>query len=312
MPTYKDEIEKLNKEIQDLKNQLLLQQLKNENYDKSIKLARSISSTKPLPKDINPILRQIRNKNLTLREKAQIAYPELYPSPPEDVYYQWIAPSRISIKRDKQWYWTVALIIVFIVFFAVLANQFMMVSVALAFFFAIYVSNSVPPKDTLYKFTKQGIEIGEGDAIEIYAWEQLLEYSYYFKNDTEVLYIETLLPSPQRVQILFSIEDRKNINMILEAKLPYKPPPKKQNWFTRWTSGVYIPLHDFKALQEKIDRYFDQKYAEIIAELKKEGRIPENVTVEDLRNAEKISTLKIMDEVQKQQEEEAKRILGLS
>jgi len=312
MPAYKDEIVKLNKEIQELKDQLLLQQLKNENYANSMKRAQSIADAKPLPKDINPILKQIRNKNLTLKEKAQIAYPELYPSPPEDTYYQWIAPSRVSIKRDKQWYWTIALVFAFIIFFAVLANQFMMVAVALAFFFAVYVSNSVPAQEIVYKFTRQGVEIGEGDAIEIYAWGQLIEYSYYFKNDTEVLYIETILASPQRIQILFSGEDRKNVNMILEANLPYKPPPKKQTWFTRWTSGVYIPLHDFKALQEKIDKYYDQKYAEIIAELKKEGRIPENVTVEDLRTVESISTLKLMDEVQKQQEEEAKKILGLS
>lgn len=312
MPTYQDEIVKLNKEIEGLKNQLLLQQLKTENYGNSIDKAKSISDAKPLPRDINPILKQIRNKNMTMKEKSQIVFPELYPSDPQDIYYQWIAPSRVSIKRDKQWYWTVGLVFMLIIFIAVTASQFMLVVLALSFFFAIYVSNSVPAQDIVYKFTRQGVEIGEGEGIEIYAWGQLLEYSYYFKNDTEVLYIDTIIATPQRLQILFSQEDRKNINMILESNLPYKPPPKTQGWFSKWANGIYIPLHEFKALQEKIDKYYDQKYAEIIAELKKEGRIPNTVTVEDLRTAENLSTLKLMDDIQKQQEEEAKRILGLS
>ena len=311
MPQYKDEITKLNQEIEALKTQLLKQQLQSQNYTVSLQRAQSLNIGKPLPKDINPIIKQVRNKTLTFQEKSALILPQMFPSPPENIYYQWIAPSRISVKRDKQWYWTIALVFMFIVFFGVIARQFMLIAVALAFFFAIYVSNAVPASDTIYRLTKQGIEIGEGDSIEIYSWGQLLEYSYYFKNDTEIMYIETILASPQRIQLLFSQEDRKNINMIVEANLPYKPPPKKQSWFMKWAEGIYIPQHEFKALQEKIDKYYDVKYAEIIAALQKEGRIPNDVTIEDVRNAESIQNLKLMDEVKRQQEEEAKKILGL-
>lgn len=312
MPSYQDEIEKLNKEIEGLKNQLMYQQLQKENYNNSIAKAQSLTSGKPLPKDINPIIKQIRNKNMTMKEKQQIAFPELYPSDPDDIYYQWVAPTRIAMKRDKNWYWTVALVIMFIILFAVLAKQFMLVAVALSFMFAIYVTQSIPAGDTVYKLTRQGIEIGEGESVEIYAWGQLLDYAYYFKSNTEVMYIDTILAVPQRLMILFPQEDRKNINMIVEANLPYKPVPKKQGWIEKYVSGIYIPLHEFKALQEKIDRYYDQKYAEIIMELKREGRIAGDVSVEDVRKAESIANLKLMDDIQKQQEDEAKRILGLS
>lgn len=311
MPSYQSEIEKLNKEIENLQKQLMFQQLEKDNYANSLSKAQSISSKSPLPRDINPIIKEIRNKNLSYKEKAQIVFPDLYPSNPEDIYYQWIAPSRLTIKRDKNWYWTVALGIMFIILFAVLARQFMLVAVALAFFFAVYVSQSINAADTVYKFTRQGIEIGEGENIEIYAWDQLLDYSYYFKNDTEIIYVDTILAVPQRLQILFSQEDRKNINMILEANLPYKPAPKKNTWFTKLTEGIYIPIHDFKALQEKIDKYYDQKYAEIIAELKREGRLPQDVSIEDVRKAESMSNLKLINDIQKSQEEEAKRILGI-
>lgn len=311
MPSYQSEIEKLNKEIDGLKKQLMFQQLEKENYANSLTQAQSIASKLPQPRDLNPIIKEIRNKNLTYKEKSQIVFPDLSPSGPDDIYYQWVAPSRITIKRDKNWYWTVALAIMFIILFAVLAKQFLLVAVALAFFFAIYVSQSVNANNTVYKFTRQGVEIGEGESLEIYSWDQLLDYSYYFKNDTEVIYIDTILALPQRLQLLFSQEDRKNINMILEANLPYKPPPKKQGWFNKLTDGIYIPIHDFKALQEKIDKYYDQKYAEIIAELKREGRLPQDVSIEDIRKAESISNLKLINDIQKAQEEEAKKILGI-
>jgi hypothetical protein len=311
MPQYQAEIEKLNAEIKNLKNQLMLEQLKKENYKASIAKAQSQSYLDISPKDINPIIKEIRNKNLTIKQKAQIAFPELYPSDPSDVFYQWIAPSRLTVKRDKNWYWTMALIVAFIIFFSVLVQQFIWIAVILSFMFTVYVMQSVPAPDTVYRLTKQGIEIGEGDSIEIYSWGQLLDYSYFFKNNTEILYIDTILAVPQRLQILFSQEDRKNINMILEMNLPYKPVPKSQGWFSKLIEGIYIPINDFKALQEKIDKFYDQKYAEIIAELKKEGRIPDNVTVNDLRKAESISNTNLLSEIQKQQEEEAKKILGL-
>lgn len=309
---YQNEIERLNKEISDLKDQILVQQMQSENYKASLARAQKNATGMPKPSEINPILKQIRNKKMSLQEKSQIAFPDLYPSSPEDVYYQWIAPSRVVVKRDRQWYWTAALVIAIIVVFAVLVNQLICVAVALSFFFAIYVNSSVPAADVVYKLTKQGLEIGEGESIEIYAWGQLLEYSYYFKNNTEALYIDTILAVPQRIQVLFSQEDRKNINLVLENNLPYKPAPKKQGFFSRWTEGTYIPKEDFLALQQKIDQYYDQKYAEIIASLKREGKVPQNVTVEEIRNAENLSTLKLLDDLQKQQEEEAKKLLGLN
>jgi hypothetical protein len=308
---YGTEVEKLNKEIEALKTQVQTQQLENKQYKQSIDNAQKLSSKQPLPRDINPILKEMRKKNLSMREKRDILFPELYPSFPEDIYYQWVAPSRLTVKRDKQWYWTIGLVLMIMITIAVIFQELIWIAVILAFFFALYVNASIPAEDTIYRFTKQGIEIGEGEAMEIYAWGQLLEYGFYYKNGTEILYIDTLLSVPQRIQVLFSQEDRKNVSMILESHLPYKLPPKKQGWVTRLNDGIYIPIQDFKALQEKIDQYYNSKYAEIIFQLKKEGKLPNDISVEDIRKLESIQTMKLVDEIQKQQEEEAKRILGI-
>ena len=308
---YQNEIVRLNSEIDTLKQQLLQQQMQSQNYEQSMLQAHKSTANQPSARELNPILKQLRKKNLSLRDKQNLLYPELYPSMPDDIYYQWIAPTRVALKRDKQWYWTISLVLMILIVIAILAREKIWIAVILSFFFALFVQASLPPSNTIYRLTRQGIEIGEGDGLEIYGWSQLLEYSYYFKNNTEVLYVDTLLAVPQRIQILFTQEDRKNINMIMEAHLPYKVPPKKQGWLTRYVEGIYIPLQDFKVLQQKIDQYYDDKYAEIIHQLKQEGKVPQDTTVETIRNAESMRTMKLIDEIERQQEDEAKRILGI-
>lgn len=309
--SYENHINELNNELYYLKQQLQEKQLEATTYRQSLDQAQRNAYKQPRPEDLNPILQQIRNKNLSSLEKRELLMPVLYPSLPDDIYYQWVAPSRLVITRDRQWYWTIALLLMIMVLFAIILREMIWVAVILSFFLAIYVNSAIPAADTVYKLTRQGIELGEGKDMEIYSWQQMIDYSFYYKNKTEILYLDTLIGMPSRIQILFSQEDRRNISMVLEAHLPYKPVPKKQNWLTRMTEGIYIPIHDFKALQEKIDRYYDEKYAEILHGLQKQGKISDRVTVEDVRNAESIETLKIVDQMKNSEEDQVRRILGL-
>lgn len=306
-----NQIQNLNHELQGLRQQLMEEQLKSKSYKESYEHAQQNYATGPTARDLNPIIQQIRNKNLTLREKQSIIYPNLKPSYPDNVNYQWVAPSKLSVRRDKNWYWTMGLIIMILITIAAIFRDNMWIAVILAFFFALMVNASIPAPDTVYKLTAQGIEIGEGDALEIYAWGQLLEYAYYYKNGTEVLYIETILPNPQRLQVLFNQEDRKNISLIMEANLPYKPPPKKQGWLLRLLDGIFIPLEEFKKLQLKIDEFYNRKYEDILQQLKNEGRIPTDVSMENIKFHEEIKTQKILDRLKNQQDDEVKRALGI-
>ncbi|MFW5720324.1 MAG: hypothetical protein ACOCXT_04835 [Candidatus Dojkabacteria bacterium] len=308
---YQNQIEKLNQEVSALKDQLIKEQLRSQNYQQSYIHAQKQTAGKPSARETNSILQQIRKNDLTIQEKQKLVMPELLPSPPQDIFYQWVAPNKLSIKRDKQWYWTMGLLLMIMIAIATLFREMIWIALAMAFFFALYVNATIGTKDTVYRLTRQGIEIGEGSEIEIYAWDQLLEYAVYYKSNTELIYVDTILAVPQRIYILFSQEDRKNIGMILEANLSYKPPPKKQTRLMKLVEGTYIPLEDFKLLQEKIDQYYDAKYAEILRNLKQEGRIDQNVTVGDIRHAESMETLKIIDDIKKQKEEEYKKILGI-
>lgn len=308
---YENEIKSLNEKVRNLQKNIQNQQLSSQNYKESLQDSYKQYSSTPLPREVNPILKQIRNKDLSLREKRDIIYPTLYPSPPQDILYQWVAPSRLSAKRDKQWYWTVGLLFLIVVTFSLIFRELIWIAVATAFFFAILIQESITPDQVVYKLTKQGIEIGEGLSTEIFSWGQILDYAYYFKYNTEIIYIDTILSSPQRFTILFNQEDRRNINMILEANIPYKPPPQKQGILSRLSNGIYIPINDFKALQKKIDNFYNEKYAGIINQLKKEGKVSDSTSVDDVKRLEAMKTINIMNELKKHDNLKAREALGI-
>ena len=272
----------------------------SKDYEYSLRKAHATVSGLPDSRDLNPIIQKVRSGDLTDEEKLALVKTNFLPSPPRDIIHQWIAPAGVSIKRDKQWFINLALMTLLIIIFGLLVKSAMIVAVILSIAFALYVSSSVPAPKTLYKITKQGIEIGSNENIEIFPWEYLLEYAFYFKEGQEFMYIYTIIGFPKKIQVLYSQEDRKFINMIMELYLPYKKPPKKQGFFSRLVDGMYIPIEEFKALQEKIDNYYNIKYANIISNLKSQGAIPQDVTVEDIRKFEEMERLKIIDSIKGQ------------
>lgn len=291
------------------RNTLDLQEfISSELYESSLEQARQYFKNKPSSLEQNPIYKKIKNELLTIEEKKALVSQERFPSQPEDVLYQWIAPAKITVKRDKQWYINVALMGMFIIFFGILVKNMMIVAVILSLIFALYINVSLPAPMTIYKLTKQGIEIGQGKNIEIYPWEFLLEYAYYYKEGQEFMYVYTFIGSPERIQVLYSEEDRKFINMIMEIFLPYKAPPKKQGWFSKWTDGIYIPLNEFKAIQEKIDQFQNIKYSKIIETLKRQGQLPENLTAEYLKTVEETKLQNIAIKMKKIKDKEIENI----
>lgn len=289
-----------NSNIQGNHNKLAGELVSSTNYREILKKAKMESASQPDSLSQNPLVQILKNPNLTREEKAKYipSLTNLLPSTSQDdIYYQWIAPSRATIKRDKQWYWNVALICIFIVFFALIAKNTMLIAVILALLFALYVNASVPAPNVLYKLTKQGIEVGEGTEIEIFPWVLLLEYAYYYKEGQEIMYVYTLGGNVARLEILYSEDDRKIINTIMEMYLPYKKPPQKENLFTRWLDGLYIPLTEFKELQQKIDEIQREKYSRILTSLKQEGKVPQEFTVDDILAIEEANLLKLTEKV---------------
>ncbi|MCX8035018.1 MAG: hypothetical protein N3A71_01895 [Candidatus Dojkabacteria bacterium] len=311
---YSSEVKKLAKDVEELRKRLIESKVTNrKEYVESIEeLKRKVEFEDP--RERNPILKKLQNPDLSLKERVAIKFPTLYPSEPSDIYYQWVAPSRLPNKKSKEWWIAMTLFALIVILVAIIIKQIIFIAVLFAFLFFTYASSYTPIRDQVYKLTRQGIEIGEGPDIDIYAWDQLLDFAFYYRNETECIYIDTIFSSPGKIIILFNQEDRKNIYMILSQHLPYKPPPivKGINGFlTQLFDGIYISLEDFKELQNKIDEYYNKKYAYIIAKLQKEGKLSSDITVEKIRMAEDLSRLKLIESIQKQEEETLKRVLGI-
>lgn len=293
---YESKIQKLNKEVELLKS--YYSNPNSTEYKENIKRSREAFPSDYNPKDLNPLVKMVRSKSLSPEEKRKLIFPDLYPSRAQDVFYQWVAPDRLVATRDKQWYWVMALIMGIIIIFSLIVREYIFIALSLSVFLFYYILVSVPPSSTIYRLTKQGIEIGEGDYTEIFAWGQLLDYGYYYKHNTEVVYINTLTSVPPKLILLFNQEDRKNVDLVLDAILPYQAPPK-QNLLNKFRDGIYIPRESFKELQKKVDEYFDRKYSEIIDELKNEGKVEEKVTIEDIKKIKAIETVSVVEKLKK-------------
>lgn len=312
---FQDDVVRLNNEISSLKSQLQSKLLESNRYKESLKEAHRGYSSASSSRELNPILNKIKNKNLTSKERRDIIFPRLYPSRSEDIFYQWVAPASLNVTRDRQWFWTMGLLLAVIIMISLIFSEIIWIAVALSFFFAIYVQASTPTYNTIYRLTKQGIEIGEGSGVEIFGWGQLLEYAYYYKYNTEFVYIYTILPSQSRFLMLFSPEDRKNINIVLESNIPYMPPPKKQGIIEKWLNGIYITLNDFKKIQEKIDDFYNEKYSQIIQSYNIRKKDLQSINNEELKKTmhnDKIrETNEIINKINSSKLDEAKKILKI-
>lgn len=164
-----------------------------------------------------------------------------------DVLYEWGAPARVYVKRGRQWYWTVALVVVTIIVILAFFQELALIGAVIAFMFVLYVASTVPPGEMKYKLTSHGIEAGEGEEAITLTWDQLKNFWFSFRQGREVLNIDTGVSFPTRVTMLFGRTDRKRVVEVLEKKLPYKEEPRrKQGWVERVSEGVYIPYQEVR------------------------------------------------------------------
>lgn len=204
-------------------------------------------------KELQKQVEELKSKIDAEKTAALPAQYRLAETLPEEskLLYKWEAPSRVHTRRNKQWYWTVALVVMAIVVILAFFQELALIAAVIAFMFVIYVVSTVPPGDVEYRLTDHGLETGDPskpDELSAYTWEQLDTFWFSFKQGRETLNLDTKLTFPARISILFRRTDRKRILDILEQKLPYKASPKrKQGWLERTSEGIYIPYDELKS-----------------------------------------------------------------
>ncbi|MEI7603617.1 MAG: hypothetical protein WCJ19_01185 [bacterium] len=197
--------------------------------------------------DIQALKKQIDDLQSKLERANKVTTALIAGDREENLLFKWKAPTRLYLKRDKQWYLTILLIFLISAVFLLYIKEYVLILVILSILFVLYVSSVVPPEETEHQITTLGIRtLGE-----LYTWDMMKDYWISFKNGREVLNIDTNITSPTRLLFLFSSEDKPKIIEVLKQKLAYMEAPRKQGKVTQISEGIYIPLSDVEATMVK-------------------------------------------------------------
>lgn len=138
--------------------------------------------------------------------------PDMRPQP-EQIVFEWTAPNRPFKKKNRQYYVTIAMILFLISMILFFAGQFILIAVAIAAGFLLYVMSAIPPEMVLNQITTYGIRT-DG---QLYSWEELGRFWFTVRQKQDVLHVEvsrfpnhlTLLPAEvpreQLVEILSNV-----------------------------------------------------------------------------------------------------------
>ncbi|MFH1832862.1 MAG: hypothetical protein ABH816_01680 [Candidatus Levyibacteriota bacterium] len=130
----------------------------------------------------------------------------------------WSAPGRPFRKRGKEYYLSALLIMVLIEIILFLFSQYALMLVVMSLVFVAFALAAVPPHDSHYKITSEGIRIED----HFFLWQEL--YDFYFKrrDSVDIIHIRTQAMIPGELVITLGDLDREHVKSILLPYLPYR------------------------------------------------------------------------------------------
>jgi len=166
----------------------------------------------------------------TQQQWNQPLLPTQFKPIPEEIIVEWAAPSRPFKKRNRQFYSTVAIIVLLISLILFFAGQVLPIAVVISVAFLVYVLYSIPPGQAKNKITTYGIRTDDS----IYYWEELSRFWFEDQLDEKLMLFE-LNRFPWRVILLIQPEDQEDFRALLEDVLLEQKPPETQvdkwaNW----------------------------------------------------------------------------------
>ena len=147
-----------------------------------------------------------------------------YAYPNQNNYHQvrtllsWSAPGRPFKKKQKEYFITSLLIVLFVEVILFLFSQYLLMVVVLSLTFVSFALAIVPPKDFHYRISTEGITIED----HFYLWQEL--YDFYFKkrNNVEVLHLRTKVLLPGELTITLGDIDKEHVKSVIIPYLPYR------------------------------------------------------------------------------------------
>jgi hypothetical protein len=160
---------------------------------------------------------------------------------PEDIVVEWQAMSRPFKKRTRQYFTTVAVIVLLISMILFFAGQFLPIAVVVSVAFLAYVLSVVPPGMVNHSITTFGIRV-EG---KLYYWDELGRFWFTDKFGEKLLHIE-VARFPGRITLLLGdISEADMTELLSEVLINQKPAPTVLDKAAEWIQEK-IPLENDK------------------------------------------------------------------
>jgi hypothetical protein len=156
---------------------------------------------------------------------------------PEEIVFEWQAPSRPFKKRDRQYYTTIAAIVFLVSLILFFAGQLLPIAVVVSVGFLAYVLSSVPPEMIIYQVTTYGIRLENA----FYSWDEMGRFWFEEKYGQPLMHIE-IDRFPNRLTLMLgetTVEEAREI--ISEVLLEQKPQPTFFDKAATWLQEK-IPL----------------------------------------------------------------------
>jgi len=161
---------------------------------------------------------------------------------PEEIVLEWEAPSRPFKQRSRQYFSTVAILVLLISLILFFAGQFLPIAVVISVGFLAYVLSVVPPVMVKHSFSTYGVRI-EGN---LYYWEELGRFWFTTKYDTALLHLEVSRFPGRLTLLLGDLPEDAMRELLSEVLLYQKPTPTFFDKAAEWIEQK-IPLEDSPA-----------------------------------------------------------------
>lgn len=132
--------------------------------------------------------------------------------------FSWESPSRTFKKRDREFFRTIASLLILVVLILFFAQQFMLILAILSTAFLAYVLNTVPPETIKHEITTQGVVTAGHN----YEWKNLKHFYFSQKYASTILNVGTKQNFPSLLMLLIDEKDKENVKQILSKYLMFK------------------------------------------------------------------------------------------
>lgn len=156
----------------------------------------------------------------------------------EKTLYSWKSPSRVYKKRNREFYSTIAALIILLSVILLFAKEFLLIAVIMSLGFVSYVLASVEPHTVAHTLTNKGVRTHN----KLYLWAAVSRYWWEKKWNQETLHLEVPGQFPSNIVMLLGQGDKKSIEGIVSKySVKDKPAPTWIDNATKWLQEK-VPL----------------------------------------------------------------------